>query len=55
MFIVARNISLKSFSYELMNKLVSYMLDTVISEMPPHLDNMIIIIDCYKFGYKNWS
>lgn len=55
LYIVTRNICLKDVSIEQMSRYVCHVMDAVCADMPPHMDNLLLIVDCEQFGQKNWS
>ena len=55
LYLVAKNMHLKKISEEFFNRFICYIIDGMCANMEPHIDNLVLIIDCHKFGYKNWS
>jgi len=55
LYLVVQNIHLRNISHEHLNRFVCFTLDKMCYDMQADIDNLVLIIDCHKFSYKNWS
>lgn len=51
-FVLLRNFNLKKVPEEQFCRYVTYLSDKFVRDMPAEVDNFILVIDCYGFGYK---
>ena len=54
MHILSRNMKLKNVTPDHLKRFFCFMTDQVCSQMPPHLDQLVMMMDVHEFGYSNW-
>ena len=54
MHILSRNMKLKNVTPDHLKRYFCFMTDQVCSQMPPHVDQMVMMMDVHEFGYNNW-
>lgn len=52
--ILARNMRLKNISIDQLKRFFCFQTDYICSRMPPHVDQMVMMMDVHDFGYTNW-